>query len=672
MGSEMCIRDSSGLLPSFEAQLRDLSSVLEAAEIRFVRCIKPNNRQQPGVWDDDVVRAQLRSSAVIAAIETIAAGFPDRVPHAQLVRRYAYIAPRGALTEAQRAAPDARGAAALLAAMGIDAKLFAAGTSKTFLRAGVTQTLERLREAKLISAAAKIGARQRGRVARFAFSQMLAEDRARKARAEAEAAERMHAAQAAVDAAERAARRDSGAGVGGAGGANGGRVDMPHLSIDLSSVVARAHEQLDSAREQHAAAAARNAAAGESEALRRAKALLEPSSEQSARAHRIARWQARQAAAAALGQTGAGSGAHVYRRRPPTAPAAPADADASQRASAEQSARITMSRSIPYESASVALSLASALGHTVAELEYGRYIGLHLDTVDAPDRKLLYLAREGLDAALPDGWEQRMDPEGRTYYANTSTAALSRAHPADALYRQRVIEARYGVDSYLALVLSHVCSAHVVDALADLRPSQLKRAAAAFERYDTSRAGVISFQHFAFAINAHAIKLDRPEPPLPKVRAMFTTANLSNTGTIDLNEFVHMQRLRKDRSNARKRVGAMDALHAGGALASPGALARAVGAPSADEPSSRDGASSEASPEPRAKGGRAGGVFPTLFQRGQSVGAWSNATSSLPAGSFLSHTDSAATTHMTTSETDSARPHSMGIRASEDLSLIHI
>jgi myosin heavy subunit len=81
----------SGLLPAFDAQLHDLAAVLEAAESRFVRCIKPNTHQIPGLWDDTVVRKQLRSSAVIAAVDAIAAGYPDRLLHAKVVARCARL-----------------------------------------------------------------------------------------------------------------------------------------------------------------------------------------------------------------------------------------------------------------------------------------------------------------------------------------------------------------------------------------------------------------------------------------------------------------------------------------------------------------------------------------------------------------------------------------------------
>ncbi|KAJ1625080.1 hypothetical protein T492DRAFT_880707 [Pavlovales sp. CCMP2436] len=107
----------------------------------------------------------------------------------------------------------------------------------------------------------------------------------------------------------------------------------------------------------------------------------------------------------------------------------------------------------------------------------------------------------------------------------------------DAIYREKISDERYGADSYLSFVLS-----------------QVQRAASAFQKYDTLRAGVISFADFDRAINAHAIKLGWQEPPLPRVRAMFTIADMTSSGSIDLNEFVYMQRQRKERSDQRKRA----------------------------------------------------------------------------------------------------------------------
>ena len=59
----------------------------------FVRCIKPNLIKAPGVWEDEIVSKQLRCSGVMEAVRVIAAGYPDRVPHSEILGRFAALIP---------------------------------------------------------------------------------------------------------------------------------------------------------------------------------------------------------------------------------------------------------------------------------------------------------------------------------------------------------------------------------------------------------------------------------------------------------------------------------------------------------------------------------------------------------------------------------------------------
>ncbi|KAJ1624542.1 P-loop containing nucleoside triphosphate hydrolase protein [Pavlovales sp. CCMP2436] len=310
-------RVRAGLFPAFEAQLRDLTSVLASTETRF----------------------------------TIAAGFPDRMTIDIVLRRYSSVVPAGTLTAAQRSAADGPATAQLLQGMGVEASQYQVGLTKVFMRAGVSSSLERQRFYALVLAAKRIGSQQRGRIARLAYALLLVAAREKKAAAEAHAAEQVRLAQASVAETQRAD------GLSGRGVA-------PRLPlIDLSPVVARAHEQLASARSKHLAVLAENARAGESEALRKARALLEPSSENSSRAHRIARWRSRAAAAAALGE-GARESQLAFqfqsKRRPPTAPS---PRSYGGNTDGELSAAVH-SRAVPYEDAALALSLAAQFGYT--------------------------------------------------------------------------------------------------------------------------------------------------------------------------------------------------------------------------------------------------------------------------------------------------------------------
>jgi len=77
-----------GVVAKFEQQLIELLAIIESSETHFVRCIKPNAEKVPNVWVDDMVTKQLRCSGVMEAVRVIAAGYPDRVPHYEIIGRF--------------------------------------------------------------------------------------------------------------------------------------------------------------------------------------------------------------------------------------------------------------------------------------------------------------------------------------------------------------------------------------------------------------------------------------------------------------------------------------------------------------------------------------------------------------------------------------------------------
>lgn len=76
--------------------------------------------------------------------------------------------------------------------------------------------------------------------------------------------------------------------------------------------------------------------------------------------------------------------------------------------------------------------------------EYARYIG-----VDLPDEAyMLELAKEGVKASLPEGWQACQTPDGELVYRNIKTKVVQEEHPMDEVYRQRVIELREAFQKY--------------------------------------------------------------------------------------------------------------------------------------------------------------------------------------------------------------------------------
>ncbi|CAG9320180.1 unnamed protein product [Blepharisma stoltei] len=71
-------------------------------------------------------------------------------------------------------------------------------------------------------------------------------------------------------------------------------------------------------------------------------------------------------------------------------------------------------------------------------IEYGIWLGLTLPD----DEDLLYIAREGLKAPLPQQWKPCKTREGDIYYFNFETGQSEWEHPCDGHYKQLVREAK--------------------------------------------------------------------------------------------------------------------------------------------------------------------------------------------------------------------------------------
>jgi myosin heavy subunit len=60
-------------------------SVLEAGDLHFIRCLKPNDEKLADKLDTKVVERQLVASGLVQAVQASRAGFSDHLPPAHLV-----------------------------------------------------------------------------------------------------------------------------------------------------------------------------------------------------------------------------------------------------------------------------------------------------------------------------------------------------------------------------------------------------------------------------------------------------------------------------------------------------------------------------------------------------------------------------------------------------------
>ncbi|KAL2757794.1 hypothetical protein ACRALDRAFT_2040151 [Sodiomyces alcalophilus JCM 7366] len=124
-------------------QLHSLMAQLQSTHPHFVRCILPNHKKKPKLFNNLLVLDQLRCNGVLEGIRIARTGFPNRLSFAEFRQRYEVLCrdmPQGYI--------DGQAAAALmLDKFGLDKGLYRVGLTKVFFRAGVLAELEEQRDA---------------------------------------------------------------------------------------------------------------------------------------------------------------------------------------------------------------------------------------------------------------------------------------------------------------------------------------------------------------------------------------------------------------------------------------------------------------------------------------------------------------------------------------------
>ncbi|CAJ1389869.1 unnamed protein product [Effrenium voratum] len=168
----------------FRQQLQELLQQIERTEPHFIRCIKPNPKNQAFVDGDSSkpffhrpsVAEQLSYQGVLAAIKVARAGFPVRFWHVEFLREFRCLAPvelRTALEAALKESTDelapseaaTKSVKALLACPEIQAALsgkrWALGHTRIFLKQDHSSALRALRAKLRTKSATRLQATQR-------------------------------------------------------------------------------------------------------------------------------------------------------------------------------------------------------------------------------------------------------------------------------------------------------------------------------------------------------------------------------------------------------------------------------------------------------------------------------------------------------------------------------
>ncbi|KAM5135162.1 LOW QUALITY PROTEIN: myosin XVB [Mantella aurantiaca] len=120
----------STLTGRFQMCLQDLIGRLKRSHVLFVRCIAPNPKKLPGIFDVEFVSSQLRNSGILEAVQILKDGYPIRTPFREFVSRF------GPLAGKDLSFPDDREccAAVLSKTFGDSSPLYQIGIAKVFLK----------------------------------------------------------------------------------------------------------------------------------------------------------------------------------------------------------------------------------------------------------------------------------------------------------------------------------------------------------------------------------------------------------------------------------------------------------------------------------------------------------------------------------------------------------
>ena len=151
----------------FQKQLSGLIERLESTSLHFIRCIKPNQKLEPGLVEDDFVMNQMRYCGVVAAVELTREGYPTRYAFEDFADRYAFLLSSEGDDDAT--ASDRTKTEQILELFSVAPEAYKFGCSKVFLKAGALGSLEASR-ASVLRSVRCLQARWRGVSARMQFA----------------------------------------------------------------------------------------------------------------------------------------------------------------------------------------------------------------------------------------------------------------------------------------------------------------------------------------------------------------------------------------------------------------------------------------------------------------------------------------------------------------------
>ncbi|EOA12803.1 hypothetical protein CARUB_v10025758mg [Capsella rubella] len=115
----------------FKCQLFKLMNKLENTSPHFIRCIKPNSKQLPRVYEEDLVLQQLRCCGVLEVVRISRSGYPTRLTHQEFAGRYGFL-----LSDKNVSEDPLSVSIAVLKQYDVHPEMYQVGYTKLYLRTG--------------------------------------------------------------------------------------------------------------------------------------------------------------------------------------------------------------------------------------------------------------------------------------------------------------------------------------------------------------------------------------------------------------------------------------------------------------------------------------------------------------------------------------------------------
>lgn len=141
---------------TFLRQMNAMVADLNLTRCNFVRCIKPNPRMAPGVFDPQYTVTQLRHTGMLQCCELLKHGYPTRIAYSEVRERYTSHLPSSVT---RLVLSDRDFAHAVLYGFEVARELYQLGTTRLFFRAGGVASLDEIRRCDMTVCGPKITAR---------------------------------------------------------------------------------------------------------------------------------------------------------------------------------------------------------------------------------------------------------------------------------------------------------------------------------------------------------------------------------------------------------------------------------------------------------------------------------------------------------------------------------